>query len=304
MTSPDPSEETPPLVSFAVPVRNGERFLPQLLDSLAAQDHPSFEVVVSDNASSDRTGEIARSYAHRDPRFRYFCNERDLGQIANFNSACRRSTGKYFRWVGADDWLAPTYARRCVEALEARPDCVGCTTLWHHRDDQGAGSVARPAGKRLDSSYTLDRMSRMLWFLQAGVGVDPIYSMLRRDALTRTALLPVSVWTDRSLALELSMLGPFCHVDEVLAVRRNAREPADVRLSRYHPQLRPIGATSARLAPRWTMYRDLAKVVWSSELDPLERVLGVQLVAGYAGIHHARAVTERARGMLRAVKSV
>ncbi len=59
-----------PVVSFGVPVRNGEKYLPRLFDSLLAQDFENFEVIIGDNLSSDRTEEICRDYAHRDPRIK------------------------------------------------------------------------------------------------------------------------------------------------------------------------------------------------------------------------------------------
>jgi len=63
---------------------------------------------------------------------------------------------------------------------------------------------------------------------------DPIYSLLRRDALERSGMLPINRWTDRLLALELCLIGPFCHLDDFLAMRRDAREPRNVRIERWH----------------------------------------------------------------------
>jgi hypothetical protein len=109
-------------------------------------------------------------------------------------------------------------------------------------------------------------------------------------------MLPIGPWTDRVLALELATLGPFCHVHECLATRRNAREPAKVRLDRYHPQVSAKRATKTRLAPRWTMYRDLASlVVDAPALRPTERLAGTGLVVGFGVLHHARALANRAR---------
>jgi hypothetical protein len=135
--------------------------------------------------------------------------------------------------------------------------------------------------------------------LQADFGADPIYSALRSNMLKGTGLLPIGPWTDRVLALELAINGPFCHVHECLATRRNAREPAKVRLARYHSAIKEVKhATEVRLAPRWTMYRDLAKVVINSSLEPADRFLGTALVVSFGGLHHARALGERAMKLL------
>ena len=294
MTQHRTKNEAEPMLSFGVPVRNGARFLRRLLESLRAQDFPDFEVVVCDNQSTDDTGSIVKEFAEHDPRFKYHLNEANIGQIENFNRVVERSTGRYFRWIGSDDWLEPSYARHCVAALEANPEAVGVTTLWRYVDDEGNEELLNSSGLRVESENALRRLSRMLWLLQADGGADPIYSALRSSLLKQTSLLPIGPWTDRALALELAIAGPFCHVQECLATRRNAREPAKVRLARYHSNIKEVErATEVRLAPRWTMYRDLSKVVLDSSLGSTDRVLGTGVVVAFGALYHARAVARR-----------
>ena len=88
-----------PLVSLGLPVFNGENFLAETLDSVLAQSLPSYEVIICDNASSDGTEEISRSYAARDPRIRYFRNQGNLGAAPNFNLTFSHAKGRYFKWV-------------------------------------------------------------------------------------------------------------------------------------------------------------------------------------------------------------
>src|SRR5919106_778416 len=66
-------------VSIGVPVYNGETYLAETLDSLLAQSFEDFEIIISDNASTDRTPEICRAYQNKDPRVRYFRSDRNLG---------------------------------------------------------------------------------------------------------------------------------------------------------------------------------------------------------------------------------
>ncbi|MEM4134638.1 MAG: glycosyltransferase, partial [Candidatus Micrarchaeia archaeon] len=73
-----------PLVSIGMPVYNGERFIRQALDSLLAQDYENFELIISDNASEDKTPEICLEYAARDKRIRYYRNEKNMGAAWNF----------------------------------------------------------------------------------------------------------------------------------------------------------------------------------------------------------------------------
>jgi glycosyltransferase involved in cell wall biosynthesis len=95
--------DSQPLVSIAMPVYNGDRYICQALDSLLAQDCNNFELLISDNASTDSTAEICQEYAAQNPKIRYFRNSTNIGAISNFNQAFKLSTAKYFMWAERDD---------------------------------------------------------------------------------------------------------------------------------------------------------------------------------------------------------
>src|SRR6476620_6905800 len=113
-----------PRLAIGIPVFNGQEFLPELLDTLLAQTFRDFEILICDNASNDRTGDICREYAHRDTRVRYFCNERNLGALANFNRVFELSTAPLFKWAAHDDLYRPEYLETCVRLLDEHPDTV------------------------------------------------------------------------------------------------------------------------------------------------------------------------------------
>ena len=73
------------IVSVGIPVFNGEKYLAETLDALLAQSLKDFEIVLSDNASTDRTAAICRSYQEKDHRVRYFRNDNNIGAARNFN---------------------------------------------------------------------------------------------------------------------------------------------------------------------------------------------------------------------------
>ena len=229
-----------PRISFAIPVRNGEDHISRALESLLAQDFEDFEIVVCDNASTDKTEVIVQHYKDRDKRIRYSRNAKDIGQIENFNRVFKLSHGEYFRWVGADDWLEPSYARKCVTAIDARPDAVGVTTQWRYVDDEGHIDFNHVPGPRVDAPTPFKRLCQALLLLQTPPALlfDPIYSLIRRKSLEQTRLLPINPWTDRLLAVELCLLGSFSHLDDCLSTRRAAFERWKVRLPRYSKQLK------------------------------------------------------------------
>src|ERR1035438_9843576 len=96
---------TPPVprVSIGLPVYNGENYLDPALNSILRQDYSDLELIISDNASTDATGNICREYAAKDPRIRYYRNETNIGASANFNCLVKLARGEYFKWAAHDD---------------------------------------------------------------------------------------------------------------------------------------------------------------------------------------------------------
>src|SRR5215469_10412951 len=93
------SADEAPLVSVGVPVFNGEAFLEDAIRSALAQTLGDLELILCDNASSDRTAEICRDYAAHDPRVRCFRNPHNLGAAANYNLVFSHARGRYFKWL-------------------------------------------------------------------------------------------------------------------------------------------------------------------------------------------------------------
>jgi len=102
-----------PLISIGMPVYNGEMFVRQAVDSLLAQTLEDFELIISDNASTDSTQEICEEYAARDPRICYIRQATNNGGLANFSFVLQHGRGEYFMWAAADD----VWDKRWLEAL-------------------------------------------------------------------------------------------------------------------------------------------------------------------------------------------
>src|SRR5687767_9303189 len=110
-----------PRVSIGLPVFNGESHLALALDSVLAQTFGDFELVISDNGSTDSTRQICEDYAKRDARIRYLRSDENRGAAWNYNRVFERSRGAFFKWMAHDDLIAPQYLERCVEALDRAP---------------------------------------------------------------------------------------------------------------------------------------------------------------------------------------
>jgi glycosyltransferase involved in cell wall biosynthesis len=113
--------ESQPLVSVVTPVYNGEKYLAECIESVLAQTYQNWEYCVVNNCSTDRTLEIAETYANKDKRIRIHNNSEFVGSGQNGNIAFRQisSNSKYCKVVHADDWLFQECIMNMVALAEA-----------------------------------------------------------------------------------------------------------------------------------------------------------------------------------------
>jgi glycosyltransferase involved in cell wall biosynthesis len=210
-----------PLVSIGVPVYNGERFLRQALDSLVNQTYSDFELIISDNASTDGTPEICKDYAGRDPRIRYIRQPINIGVARNWNALVHEARGVYFKWAPASDYCAPQMLERCIEAMNADPGIVLCYGKTLLVDEDGHPVELYEHDTSISEPRPSERFARVctqLWLNNIMCGV------LRLDVLRRTRLHRVYPHSDLALMAELALYGRFQLLDDVLLFRRQGRE--------------------------------------------------------------------------------
>jgi glycosyltransferase involved in cell wall biosynthesis len=115
-------------LTFGMPVYNGQAFLHQAIDSVLAQSFESWELIISDNASTDQTQAICEEYARNYENICYTRQETNIGAFANFANLLSLARGEYFKWIAYDDYIAPAFAARMVALLDSEPDTVLCTS--------------------------------------------------------------------------------------------------------------------------------------------------------------------------------
>ena len=202
-------------------VYNEERFLGEAVESALAQDYPDFEVVISDDGSTDSTRTIAEGFARRHPeRVRVVHGERNEGKPAALNRALEVHTGELICWLDGDDVMLPGKLERQVAALERHPDAVGTVhdaEMFESDTGRVIGRFSEVAGQPLRSGGV------ELWF-------DPTYRMLPSATMFRSAALPahgfdrrISFANDWLFDIELFTRGRCVALDEVLVrYRRHA----------------------------------------------------------------------------------
>lgn len=206
-----------PLVSIGVPVYNGDDLLAAAMDSLLGQSLGDFELIVSDNASSDGTETTCRDYARRDARVRYVRQPRNLGAPANWNAVARLARGRYFKWAAASDLCHRDMLARCVAELERNASAVLCYARTQFIDGAGV-HVGGPAGDfAVVEASPSQRFARVCQHLQLNNAQNGV---IRREALMRTQLDRLYPHGDRVLMAELALQGTFVLLDDVLLYRR------------------------------------------------------------------------------------
>jgi glycosyltransferase involved in cell wall biosynthesis len=202
-----------PLVSIGIPVLNGEKYLAQTLDSILAQTFSNFEIVISDNGSSDSTNEICREYQRVDSRIRYFQNRKNRGASWNYNEVFRLSQGKYFKWAAHDDLCAPAFLDRCVEVLEGDETVLLCYPRTKAIDE--AGEVIRKYPAKINAG-SMKAYVRFFEFVCVPHPCVAVFGLIRSNTLRQTRLIGNYASSDRTLLGELSLRGRFYEVPEYL----------------------------------------------------------------------------------------
>ncbi|MBW4612657.1 MAG: glycosyltransferase [Desmonostoc vinosum HA7617-LM4] len=209
-----------PRLSIGLPVYNGEKFLEEAIDSLLAQTFTDFELIISDNASTDKTEEICRAYAKQDQRICYYRNSQNIGCARNFNQVFKLSSGEYFKWAAYDDLHAPDFIQKCVEVLDQDPTIILCNSQTSLIDEQGNFLQNYNIKLQTDSLKPYKRFDELLTKHLC----YQCYGVIRASALKKIPLMGGYGNADGIFLLRLGLLGRFYEIPEYLF------------FARHHPQ--------------------------------------------------------------------
>lgn len=196
-----------PLISIALATYNGERYLEQLLDSLVGQDYPNFEIVVSDDGSSDRTLLLLQHYAGRDQRIRLLPSSGHLGFNRNFARCFAACRGELISPCDQDDSWYTSKTRRLAEAIG---DALLVYCNSRAVDEQGypLGWTIADKGLMVEGSDP----RRLLFFNS----IASHAMMFRRRLLMDAGDLSRTKYHDWWLSFVAANLGAIVYVDEIL----------------------------------------------------------------------------------------
>lgn len=258
-----------PRVTIGLPVYNGAATLEASMASLLAQTFGDFELVVSDNASTDGTEALVRAVAARDSRVRYVRQARNIGANGNYSYVARVARGEFLKWASASDWCAPTFLERCVAALDANPDAVVAaprTRLFEGEPSDGHDYAHDIEVLDTTPSARLIHLNRDIQLNNAFNG------LIRLSALRRTRLVEPYHQADMVLMGHLALLGKYLLVPEPLFYRRmepgtsTALQDADAVRRHHYPT-----PTARSLFQVWKRYAGWFRAALSAPMPFGER---------------------------------
>ena len=215
-----------PIVSIGLPVYNGEDFLKYALDSLLSQTFRNFELIISDNASTDNTPKICQEYVLRDKRIRYIRQNNNMGALWNFNFVLKQSNKEYFIWVSSDDKLHPEFLEKNIDILEKNKNVV-CSIgdviysdvgNYEFKSNNETKKTFRQRYVKSTYGTYESKVRTYLKFFQASM----IYGLYRRDKLQKSITInKIFLAFDLSIILNVLKYGDFHVIDENLLHRYN-----------------------------------------------------------------------------------
>ena len=263
---------------------------------MLSQDYENLELIISDNASTDATEEVCRELAAADHRVKYVRQPQNIGLARNFQWVTEYAEGDFFRWIGDDDKIAPSYVGKCVAAFADDPRLILVTTQLEYTEADGQTRSMRYDGTDLGSGDPVVRFAEMLRLLtESYLLLDPIYGLYRRDALARIPYKNM-LRGDELFAARVALAGPWAHIPEILA-------------HRHWDRMRPEQLTRLLEVPSWQaratgvlQVRELLACVNEADLTPEQRRSARAAVLRLYVRRHRRTAVRRSRKLVAMAK--
>lgn len=208
----------------------------ETIDSILAQTFEDFELIISDNASTDKTEDICREYMSQEPRIRYYRNKENLGASWNHNRTFELSNSKYFKWMSYDDIIAPEFLEKCIQILEMDRSVICSYTLTKAINEKGEIIKTFPPKPKFSSKKPYERFFESICIGHPQV---PVFGVIHSDIMRKTRLLGNYSSSDRTIVAELALRGKLYEINEYLFFKR------------YHPMDSSSAFPSRHLRQAW-----------------------------------------------------
>lgn len=246
-----------PLVSIGLPVYNGQNYLRKSIESVLCQTFQDFELIISDNASTDTTKNICMEYLQYDSRVKYFRNQENIGYAGNYNKVLSLSNGIYFKWIAHDDIINKLFLEKCIAVFSKFHNIIAVFPGLSYIDENN--NIIESCNKTFDimQDDTVKRLRELVNHEIGGTDVYwAIYGLINRNMLNKSSLHGTYIAADRVLLMELVLLGKIKYIsDNMLYIRKHSgttnlrkalpREKYSWCNSKYVPKY---------VLPNWNLY--------------------------------------------------
>src|SRR5688572_1962320 len=192
-----------PRVSVGMPAYNSAKWIEPAISSILEQTFADFELIISDNASTDATYEICERFARRDSRVRLLRNSVNIGANRNYMAVLDAGRAPFFKWTTSSDWCAPSFLEKCVAALQRDPQSVLACPRTVAFEESLEKSRSCPADLDLRAAAPAERFITLL--NTPGLN-NAVNGVIRRTALVRASRLGVYMSADIVLMAELALM--------------------------------------------------------------------------------------------------
>lgn len=202
-------------VFVGVPVYNNESFLQQTLESIEGQTYSGFRVLISDNASTDGTGEICRNVCGKDKRFSYVRHAKNVGSHRSGAYLLDQCNSEFATFIGGHDHVAPSYLAKHVDNLDKHPEASLSYSQVAWKDEAGNHVQTTPGGDYIFPAE-FRPAQRVMGVIKAVCECTAINQVMRHKFLLDYPVSRVVGGNDRIALTHLIAHGPFVRIEEPL----------------------------------------------------------------------------------------
>ncbi len=223
-----------PLVSVGIPVYNGEKFIRKSIESVLNQTFTNFELIISDNTSTDSTSTICEEYAKKDKRIKYIKQKKNINLLPNYNFVLSKAQSKYFVWLESDDIWESMFLEKNLEILESDKNFVASIGNIEYYgnvvENDKSGGILSKFRNYVKHSESLDpkfkyvhpvsgKFEEKINFYLRFNRASGIYAVYRTDVLKKSTIkTPISSW-DLIIILNALRYGDLHVFDEIMMKR-------------------------------------------------------------------------------------
>jgi glycosyltransferase involved in cell wall biosynthesis len=264
-------------VGIALPVYNAERYLAVAIESHLSQSYSDFELVISDNASTDGTRDICERFARLDNRIKYLRHDINRGLSWNHVTAFDACTSPYFRWAAADDIPGDGLVAEMVRILDQDPATALCVPHTINIDEHGNRSDELPRTLELGDS---DAYSRIRAVLTRSYQMVFLQGLMRRDVLLTTSRRWNYYGWDFILLAECALRGKVSLTKDTYLLRRLHEGQASRVQREVTKSVNPVEPTfrSVGIFPHWRWQLERLRAVCAAPLSTGEKAKCAKLI--------------------------